>query len=234
MVGVSGTSKTGDAHYYYYCPNRRGKTKTCEKHQIRRDWLEDLVVDLTQRYILQKDVLEDLAKKIYALQELQNDPHEEIEFYNRKLAENKKASKNILQAIESGVSTQMLPARLKELEQERAVIEGELAFLSKKRPALSEDQILFMLLQYADQKEEESSRDFKRRLISCFVSEVYLWNDKLMIFFNICGPDGKLKSIDFEEFDERDVKSTNSTAGRTHITALAYGFILKTNIPQKF
>ena len=149
MVGVSGTSKTGDAHYYYYCPNRRGKIKTCEKHQVRRDWLEDLVVDLTQRYILQKDVLEDLAKKIYVLQELQNDPHEEIEFYNRKLAENKKASKNVLQAIESGISTQTLPARLKELEQERAVIEGELAFLGKKRPALSEDQILFMLLQYS-------------------------------------------------------------------------------------
>jgi DNA invertase Pin-like site-specific DNA recombinase len=233
MVGVSGTGKSGKKWYYYYCPNNRGRKQECEKDQVPRDWLEDLVTDLTMRYILQDDVLEDLAKKVYASQELQNDPHREVEFYSKKLAENKKASQNVLKAIESGVSTQTLPARLQELEQERFVLEGELAYLKNRRPDFTEDQILFMLSQYADQRDGEDDQAYRKRIISCFVSEVYLWNDRIVIFFNISGPDGKLKSIDLDEFDQRLTRSTTSIAGRTLVAALPYGFVLLSNLIQK-
>lgn len=198
MVGVSGTGKSGGKFYYYYCPHNRGRTRECEKKQVRREWLEDLVVDLALRYVLQDNILEDLAKKIYTSQELQNDPCREIEFYSKKLAENRKASKNVLKAIESGVLTQSLPERLQELEQERLVIEGELAYLRNRAPDFTEEQILFMLTRYADPKNDEDEQAYRKRIITCFVSEVYLWNDRITIFFNISGPDGKLKSIDLE------------------------------------
>ena len=215
MQGVSGTGKSGNKWYYYYCGNTRGKNKTCDKKQVSRDRLERAVVDFTVRYILQEDILEELARKVHAAQEHQNDTASEIAFYEKKLADNKKSIANVLRAIESGASTQTLPARLQELENEQAVILGELSFLKGKRLAFTEDQILFALMKHLEPYPGESEQDYRRRIISDFVSEVYLYDDRLLIYFNISSEDGKLKSADLSsieggEFDEGLVSSTKN------------------------
>ena len=84
----------------------------------------------------------------------------------------------------------------------------------------------------------ESEQDYRRRIISDFVSEVYLYDDRLLIYFNISSEDGKLKSADLSnieggEFDEGLISSTNLIAGRTPevtIVVLPYGFVLATQI----
>lgn len=217
MQGVSGTGKSGNKWYYYYCGNTRGKSKTCDKKQVSRDRLERTVVDFTVRYILQEDVLEELARKVHAAQERQNDTASEIAFYEKKLADNKKSIANVLRAIESGTATQTLPARLQELENEQAVILGELSFLKGKHLAFTEDQILFALMKHLEPYPGESEQDYRRRIISDFVSEVYLYDDRLLIYFNISSEDGKLKSADLSnieggEFDEGLISSTISLA----------------------
>ncbi len=217
MQGVSGTGKSGNKWYYYYCGNTRGKNKTCDKKQVSRDRLERAVVDFTVRYILQEEVLEELARKVHAAQERQNDTASEIAFYEKKLADNKKSIANVLRAIESGAATQTLPARLQELENEQAVILGELSFLKGKRLAFTEDQILFALMKHLEPYPGESEQDYRRRIISDFVSEVYLYDDRLLIYFNISSEDGKLKSADLSnieggEFDEGLISSTISLA----------------------
>lgn len=241
MQGVSGTGKSGNKWYYYYCGNTRGKNKTCDKKQVSRDRLERAVVDFTVRYILQEDVLEELARKVHAAQERQNDTASEIAFYEKKLADNKKSIANVLRAIESGAATQTLPARLQELENEQAVILGELSFLKGKRLAFTEDQILFALMKHLEPYPGESEQDYRRRIISDFVSEVYLYDDRLLIYFNISSEDGKLKSADLSnieggEFDEGLISSTNLIAGRTPkvtIVVLPYGFVLATQIKDR-
>ena len=215
MQGVSGTGKSGNKWYYYYCGNTRGKNKTCDKKQVSRDRLERAVVDFTVRYVLQEDVLEELARKVHAAQERQNDTASEIAFYEKKLADNKKSIANVLRAIESGAATQTLPARLQELENEQAVILGELSFLKGKHLAFTEDQILFALMKHLEPYPGESEQDYRRRIISDFVSEVYLYDDRLLIYFNISSEDGKLKSADLSniegsEFDEGLVSSTKN------------------------
>ena len=215
MQGVSGTGKSGNKWYYYYCGNTRGKNKTCDKKQVSRDRLERAVVDFTVRYILQEEVLEELARKVHAAQERQNDTASEIAFYEKKLADNKKSIANVLRAIESGAATQTLPARLQELENEQAVILGELSFLKGKHLAFTEDQILFALMKHLEPYPGESEQDYRRRIISDFVSEVYLYDDRLLIYFNISSEDGKLKSADLSniegsESDEGLVSSTKN------------------------
>ena len=87
----------------------------------------------------------------------------------------------------------------------------------------------------------ESEQDYRRRIISDFVSEVYLYDDRLLIYFNISSEDGKLKSADLSniegsEFDEGLVSSTNLIAGRTPevtIVVLPYGFVLATQIKDR-
>lgn len=87
----------------------------------------------------------------------------------------------------------------------------------------------------------ESEQDYRRRIISDFVSEVYLYDDRLLIYFNISSENGKLKSADLSnieggEFDEGLVRSTNLIAGRTPevtIVVLPYGFVLATQIKDR-
>ena len=218
MQGVSGTGKSGNKWYYYYCANTRGKERTCDKKQVSRDRLEKAVVDFTVRYILQEDVLEELSKKVYAAQERQNNTASEIAFYKKKLAENKKAIANILRAIESGAMTQALPARLQELENEQTVIQGELSYLKGARLAFTEDQILFALLQHLDPRPGESEQDYHRRIITDFVSEVYLYDDRMLIYFNISSADGKLKHADLSAIESGvfDAGLTSSTKRNGH------------------
>lgn len=215
MQGVSGTGKTGNKWYYYYCANNRGKTRTCDKKQVSRDRLEKAVVDFTVQYVLQEDVLADLAHKVYAAQERQNDTATEIAVYEKKLADNKKAISNVLRAIESGAATQTLPTRLQELENEQSIIAGELAYLKGHKLEFSEDQILFALTKHLEPYPSETEQDYCRRIICDFISEVYAYDDHLLIFFNISGVDGKLKSADLAqieagEFNERISRSTTT------------------------
>ena len=201
MQGISGTGQNGNKWYYYYCSNRRTRIKTCDKKQVPRDKLEKLVVDMTVNYILKEEVLSDLSKKIYAAQERQNDTDEQIAFYEKKLNDNKKAVTNILKAIESGVNTQTLPERLQQLENEQTVIQGELAYLKNHRTAFDEDQILFMLMQYLEPFEGESRQEYYKRIITCFVAEVYLYNDRLLIYFNISSANGSLQAEDLNKIE---------------------------------
>lgn len=212
---VSSTLLSGQPVTGWKMVEGRSKNKTCDKKQVSRDRLERAVVDFTVRYILQEEVLEELARKVHAAQERQNDTASEIAFYEKKLADNKKSIANVLRAIESGAATQTLPARLQELENEQAVILGEISFLKGKRLAFTEDQIFFALMKHLEPYPGESEQDYRRRIISDFVSEVYLYDGRLLIYFNISSEDGKLKSADLSnieggEFDEGLVGSTMS------------------------
>jgi hypothetical protein len=147
--------------------------------------------------------------KVHAAQVKQNDTSAEIEFYEKKLAENKRAAANVLRAIESGTVTKTLPERLQELENEQTVLEGEISYLKSNRYEFDEDEILFMLMQYLNPFSDESEEAYRKRIITCFVAEVYLYDDRLVVFFNISSPDGKLRSSDLEKvFDQRLVNST--------------------------
>lgn len=73
------------------------------------------------------------------------------------------------------------------------------------------------------------------------VAEVYAYDDKLLIYFNISSEDGKLKVSDLAPleagmFDQRCVGSTNLIAGRTPaaaVIALPYGFVLAAHLEDR-
>ena len=48
MFGESGVSHTGKIYTYYKCAAAK-KKKTCDKKAVRKQWLEDLVVNETMR-----------------------------------------------------------------------------------------------------------------------------------------------------------------------------------------
>lgn len=213
MTGVSGTGKQGGKFYYYYCPSARYK-KGCDKKQVQRDWLEDLVVAETVKHILQPETIKYLSGRLHEIQLADKSQDEELAFFKRKLAENKKALDNTLRAIESGVETKSLPLRLRELEIEQVHLEKEYERAQAHFVTLAPDQIEFMLLQYATPWEDEAA--YKREVINSFVAEVYLYDDQLLIYYNIRDDQPDLMKSDLAwvenagsgEFDQRGHAST--------------------------
>lgn len=216
MTGVSGTGGLGGKFYYYYCPDARSK-KGCTKKQVQRNWLEDLVVAETLRHILQPDVIEYLSNRLYEIQLADKNQDAELAFFKRKIAETKKALDNTLKAIESGVETKSLPVRLRELEIEQVQLEKEYTRAQAHFVTLSPEQIEFMLLQYAEPWEDKQA--YKKEIINSFVSEVYLYDDRLLIYYNIRADRPDLAKSDLTDiegasaggFDQRDHASTKVT-----------------------
>jgi len=210
MIGVSGTGRHGGKFYYYYCPNARGK-KDCCKKQVPKDWIEDLVVAETLDHILRADTLSYIAKSCYEIQLKDKSDDKETDFFRHKIAENKKAINNTLKAIESGIETVTLPARLKELELEHTKLQAELKIAEAKRIIITPEHIMFMLMQY--EKKWKDLQAYKKEIIECFISKIYLFDDKLIMYYNIDETQQELKSSDIslvesDGFDQRKLCST--------------------------
>ena len=115
MVGNSrhsGRSKL--LHVTYRCPSRR---YNCANKEINRDYLEEYVRNLIETQILNANALKKLQKKIEKYAETVHVPTESQR--ERELKEIDKALQNIAEAIEEGLLTDVLVARLKELEKRK-------------------------------------------------------------------------------------------------------------------
>ena len=231
LVGVSGTGKSGNKWYYYYCQESRAK-RGCTKKPVKRDWLEREVVKRTVAEVLQPEVIQHIAKKCYDLQMEYRQDNSDVLFYELKLKDVRKAIKNTMHAIESGVKTKTLPARLQELENEEEALEAELAIAKASDFVITADQIEFLLTQFAEPWECESEEEYHRRIIKCFVHKVFLFDDKLLIYYNV-SRDGKtreqseaelLEEALGEGFDKRSSGSTKNKAICLWQMALFLGF----------
>jgi len=211
MTGVSGTSHTGAAHYYYYCSNARNK-KTCHKKQVNRDWLEDLVVRETVAHILQDDQIEFISEKCYTIQLEDRQKDAELIYLEKQIVEKKKAIENTLRAIESGVTTKSLPQRLKQLEDEQEHLEAEIRLVSATHVMLTQEHIQFMLSEFREPGPDEDWEAYKRKIIKSFVSSVYLFDDELHIVYNVSH---NKKTLDKSEISLLEARAKGSTEGKS-------------------
>ncbi len=188
MVGISGTSKTGAMHYYYIC-NKRRLERNCRKENVRRDWLEQRIAELTRDCILQDDVIEWIADNALEFQ-LQARRTIEIATMEDSLAEAKKAAKNIMAAIEQGIITATTKSRLLELEEEIAALERSLAVSRSLNQPVERDRIIYALEQL--RHGDVANKSYQAKLINTFVKMVYLWNDKIRIDYYFAGKSGSV------------------------------------------
>jgi DNA invertase Pin-like site-specific DNA recombinase len=185
MVGVSGTSRTGDKHYYYTCNDRR-TGGSCKKENVRKDYIERVVAELTQRFILQDEVIEWIADN--AMDLLSSSGSEaEIAEMEAEVAENRKATKNIMSAIEQGIFTATTKERLLELEQNISDLERSIALAraATESSTVTKEHIIWHLRKLKDGNIE--NKDFQKNLINTFVKEVYLWDDNIEIDYYYTG-----------------------------------------------
>lgn len=196
MVGESGTGKSGVKHYYYACINKR-RTKTCQKKNIKKQWLENLVVVETIRHILQPDRIAYIAKRCMEIYQGESTENNELIYLHKQLSDIKKSIANLLNAIEQGIITKSTKERLATLEISQENLEFKIAMTDIKRPALTEKQIIFMLSKFQRETSENLER-YNEDIIECFVNSVYLYDDKLFITYNLTNEKSDLLRSDLE------------------------------------
>ena len=178
MVGESGTSHTGKKHYYYKCGSAKRKTG-CTKKAVKKDWIENLVVERTMQMILDDTTLNAIASMVLDVQALENTS---LPVLKAQLAQTEQGIQNMLNAIQQGIFTASTKQRLEELEATKERLTVSILQEELQKPHLSREQILFFLQRF--RAIDTTKQEQRQRLIDSFVNAVYVYDDKIILTFN--------------------------------------------------
>ena len=184
MAGDSGRSHTGDAHYYYACRNKK-QHHTCRKRNERKEYIEDCVVTNTLEYILTPARAQRIASAVVA--------EYNKEFSDSGITDLEKAIAHIDRELDKLVDALIdtpkaararINDRITALDAQKSELETDLAQLRIAAGIrLTETEVLSWLHKFSDGNPDDP--DFRKRLIDTFINAVYVYDDRLVIFYNI-------------------------------------------------
>ena len=201
MFGESGTSRTGEVHRYYKCATAK-KKKGCKKKTVRKQWLEDLVVNQTMQLVRDDAAMESIIAKVMELQDRENT---NLPLYEKQLRDAESGIQNMLNAIQAGILTSSTKERLEQLEETKRELEARIAEEKLAKPKVTEDFIRFWLLRF--RKLNMNQKDQRQALVDTFINSIYLYDDKVLITFNY--KEGT-QTITFEEAAQAASKENGS------------------------
>lgn len=196
MRGISGTGKTGRTWYYYECRGRR--RSGCKKQNERKEKLEKFVVQQTAAYILDPDRLKVIAQTVvreYRRSVGVDKVAEAEKNLSRLDMKLNKAAEILLEVPDGGRAA--VYAKMEQLTQEREYLELELSKLKvAHRASLTEKMVRDWLKSFCEGDMDDP--EFRKRLIELLVNSVYLFDDTMVIYYNVDG--GRM--VTFEEMQE--------------------------------
>lgn len=201
VVGDSGKSKTGSVYHYYKCGKAK-REKTCDLKAVRKDWIEDIVIEHTMLMLENTALMEQLADRLV---KMQGEESYTLKLLQRQLGEVEEKIKNMLNAIQMGIITASTKDCLNALEAEKTMLETSIAQEQADHPILTREQIRFFLKRYRHTDVTDPVE--RQRLIDCFINAVYLYEDKIVILFNY--KDGT-KTISLKELECSDLMCVGS------------------------
>lgn len=182
MTGMCGTSRQGTTYQYYVCVNARKRTGNCHKANVPKLLIENCIIRAVRELLTDANI----AAIAEALVELDKKAQtsSNLPALNKRLAENKKAQKNLIKAIEQGQAVDTLTAQLAQRQQEQALIETEIV-----RENLKSGQFLTVpkVTEFLKAIRNGSKDDiaYRQSLVDVFVDRVYLYDT----------PDGKNRKV---------------------------------------
>ena len=186
IVGVSGRGRHGEMHYYYSCRGRR-KGGKCRKQHEKKDFLEWYIVEQTVQYVLTPERMQFIAEGVVAEynKEFNSDKIKELE---RQIAKLDREINNCVDAaLEAPKSARSrFYEKMEAAEMRKTDLEIDLAKLRiTNKIRYTEKEIVAWLKLFC--KGDLFDMDFRRRIIDTFINSIYLYDDKVIIFYNIRG-----------------------------------------------
>lgn len=230
MIGESGTSHSGKTYNYYVCSKKK-KARSCDKKRVKKEYVEDLVIDFTAENALTEDVIEAVAEKAVELQ-ANSKKFSALNQYRRRLNDVNCKIDNIVKAISDGAYSKALGAQLEELEKEQEELQAKIATTSYEEPVFSKSQFIAWMNTF--KAADHESPEVRKQIIDIFINSVYLYDDKFTIAYNT-GRCNDTLSFDSLQKIEAGEGSSLSTYGppnsdNTNLFVLVDMFVMKKSL----
>ena len=187
MVGVSGTGRHGKKHCYYAC-SKRYKQHDCNKKNEQKEYLENYVVEQTLEYVLTEEQIENITNGVLNVWN-KNSIENKIKEYEKKLNNIEKEldkcfdvfynADNIEIQKRMNIKADSLTIQKQDLQEELKKLQ-----LSKIITRTKED-VKNLFIEFLNGKTEDIN--YKRKIINNFVNSVYIFDDKIVIYYNLFG-----------------------------------------------
>jgi len=155
------------------------KRTECHKKSVKKEWIEDLVVNETMKMVMDDAAIEAIVSMLMDLQDREN---VNLPLYEQQLREADTAIQNLLNAIQQGILTKSTKTRLEELEATKEELETRIACEKLAKPKVSAEFMTFWLHRF--RKLDVQQKSHRKMLIDTFINAIFLYDDKMVITFN--------------------------------------------------
>lgn len=217
MVGISGTSHTGAKHYYYTCLSRPRKRRPCELHSVGKQYLEDIVIQTTWRFLSEKSTVKQIAETLYQMHERDCRSNSILKSLENQRSAALKATQNLISAIEQGFLTEQTKIRLKELETQISQLDFDIEQEKQRSYTYLTPQIIEDFLNSVICGDIENM-EIRKAIVKVFIREIILYNDKIVITYNFC-----------DTFSKHQITKTDIKAIEKQSETAAFSYPLGSN-----
>lgn len=186
MIGESGRSRSGSVYNYYACADKK-KKHTCHKKNERKDFIESRIVEQTIQYILIPARASHVAKAV--VEEYKKEfSDSRIDDLDKALKQMDRELDKLVDALVDApkVAHKKIYERMESLEAQKAELETDLARLRiAQEIQLTEEEVRSWLKTFCTGNPQDE--EFRRRIIDVFINAVYLYDDRMIVFYNIRG-----------------------------------------------
>ncbi|MCI9669842.1 MAG: recombinase family protein, partial [Oscillospiraceae bacterium] len=186
IAGTSGYGGSSSMICYYSCRNRR-INKSCKKAYEKKDFLEWYVVEQTVNYVLTPGRMELIAKSVATEYENEfNDTKiKQLERQVAKLEQDiNKYTESLLELPKSSWAS--IGQKIETATLQKTDIEIDLAKLRvANKIRYTEKEIVAWLKLFC--KGDLFDMKFRQRIIDTFINSIFLYDDRIVIFYNIRG-----------------------------------------------
>lgn len=210
----TGTSKSGAVKRYYKCLGRKRGNK-CKKSILRKEVIENLVIETTHQILNSPTTISNIADRIIEVNQKRLRDQSAVTMLTKELSTVERSISNLLAAIEQGVVTSSTKNRLEELEGRQEEIKAKIMIeRTKLTVQLSKDEIV-KYLKTALKKEP-------KQMLDLLIKRIVVYDDKIEITYNYTdnkkGPDGEdrdfllcEKSFDTPLYEIKTAKTLTQT-----------------------
>lgn len=187
MIGDAGTSRSGERHYYYTCGKRK-KARSCHKKSERKDFIEWYVCEQTVKFVLTPSNIKTIAERVVAKSEEELNSGE-LAAYEKQLQTIEREFDSLVDSLIKTNSPSLIKRindRVEDLEKQKESAEAEISKLRLRQSLrLTVKEVESYLRGFC--KGDLLDEDFRRKLINSLINCVYLFDDKIVIYFNVRG-----------------------------------------------
>lgn len=190
MTSDLGTSQNGTVHAYYSCSRRKTahgvRGGKCKKKSERQDFLEWYIVRQTISHVLTDTRIAEISERLEKLsrEDQASTSIREIEARQKEINKELDDLTDKLIATNNQSIINRINTRADELTAELSALDADLShFRLQVDHTLTAQQIAAYLrsLRTGDPLDQ----DFRRRIIDTFIQRVYLFDDKILVYYNI-------------------------------------------------